>query len=351
MMEPLIALTRINRIESIHTGYICVADSLDKTILTMGDPNTKLYLRSSGKPFIAVALVNSGVLEEFNINLSELAILCSSHAGEDFHLETIRSILKKAGIDESCLDCGAAYPINQEMKDKLIRKGERPSPIHNCCSGKHTGLLLLCRYYGFPLEGYRELEHPLQQLILQTFAELLNCDKNDIAVGIDGCGLPTCHISLHQIAWLYSLLAKGFTDSGRYSKCFGLIQKAMIAYPQMLAGYQEFCTELGIASEGRVIGKVGSEGLYCLAIPGNKSGVCIKIADGNERGVYPVVIHLMKELGILSQSIVAKLDKWAYPPNKNHRGTVTGHAIPIFSPGKTENTTFIGQSLPLSHNT
>jgi L-asparaginase II len=345
-MKPLIALTRINRVESIHSGYICVADSLDKTILSMGDPNTKLYLRSSGKPFIAVALVNSGALETFNISLSELAILCSSHAGEDFHLDTIRCILKKAGIDEAFLDCGATYPINQDKKNLLIQKSERPKPIHNCCSGKHTGLLLLCRYYGFPLEGYRELEHPVQQLIHQIFAELLQCNKEDIALGIDGCGLPTCHLSLHQIAWLYSLLAKGYDDSGKYSKCFGRIQKAMITYPQMLSGYNEFCTELGLASEGRVIGKVGSEGLYCLAVPGKNFGVCIKIADGNERGVYPVAIHLLKELGVFGSSAMAKLDQWAYPPIKNHRGTVTGYTIPIFSPINAGNTISIGESLP-----
>lgn len=349
MMEPLIALIRMNRIESMHTGYICVADSPDKTILAMGDPNTKLYLRSSGKPFIAVALVNSGALEAFQISLSELAVICSSHAGEDYHLETIRSILKKADIDESLLDCGAAYPINQNMKDLLIQKGECPSPIHNCCSGKHAGLLLLCRYYGFPPENYREPEHPLQQLILQTFAELLECEKGDIPLGIDGCGLPTCHISLHQVAWLYSLLAKGLNDSGRYNKCFGLIQKAMTTYPQMLSGYNEFCTELGIASEGRIIGKVGSEGLYCLAVPEKKLGVCIKITDGNERGVYPVVIHLLKELGLLNPSTVEKLEQWAYPPIKNHRGTVTGHILPVFYPGTTGKTAKIGDMLPLSH--
>lgn len=348
-MEPLVALTRINRIESMHTGFICVADSLDKTILSIGDPNTMLYLRSSGKPFIAVALVNSGALEAFHISLPELAVICSSHAGEDYHLEAIRSILKKAGIDESCLDCGATYPTNQNMKDSLIQKGERPRPIHNCCSGKHAGLLLLCRYYGFPIENYQDPEHPLQQLILQIFAELLACNKSDIALGIDGCGLPTCHVSIHQAAWLYSLLAKGFDDSGRYNKCFGLIQKAMRTYPQMLSGYKEFCTDLGIASEGRIIGKVGSEGLYCLAVPEKKFGVCIKITDGNERGVYPVVIHLLKKLGALTPSAAGKLVQWAYPPIQNHRGTVTGYALPVFSTGKTGKTAMIGNILPFNH--
>lgn len=344
-MEPLVALTRINRVESIHEGFICVADSLDKAVWSIGDPNTKLYLRSSGKPFIIVALVNSGALEKFNISLPELSLMCSSHAGEDYHLEAIRSILKKADLSEQYLACGAANPLNEDAKNQLIQKEERPSPIHNCCSGKHAGLLLLCRYYNYPLEDYYELEHPAQQLILQTFAELLECEKNDITLGIDGCGLPTCHISLHQVAWLYSLLAKGYNCNNKYSKCFGLIQKAMTAYPQMLSGYNEFCTELGIYSEGSVIGKVGSEGLYCLAILKKKLGVCIKIADGYERAVYPTVIHLLERMGVLSQDAIEKLEQWAYPPIKNRKGTLTGYTLPVFDFTKEGNTIRIGDTL------
>ena len=136
-MEPLVALTRINRIESMHTGFICVADSLDKTILSIGDPNTRLYLRSSGKPFIAVALVNSGALEAFHISLPELAVICSSHAGEDYHLEAIRSILKKAGIDESCLDCGAH--ITNQNKKIPDPKGGTSAPHSQLLFGQARG--------------------------------------------------------------------------------------------------------------------------------------------------------------------------------------------------------------------
>lgn len=346
-MQPLVALTRIDKVESIHKGYICVANSLDKTILSVGDPNIKVYLRSSGKPFQAVPLVSSGALEKFNISLSELAIMCSSHSGEYYHLEAIRSILQKIGLNEQALQCGAAYPINQNMNHQLIKNDLRPSPLHNCCSGKHTGLLVLCKHYNFPVESYAALDHPVQRLIHETFAELLECDTKDIMLGIDGCGLPSCHITLHQIAWLYSLLAKGSKGKGKYSQCFGLIQKAMTIYPQMLEGYNEFSTELGIHSPGKVIGKVGSEGLYCIAVPEKQFGACIKIADGNERAVYPVVIHLLSALGVFDKSTIKKLEKWAYPPIQNHKGIVTGYTIPIFELNKEESNIHIGDRLPL----
>ncbi|MFZ5986956.1 MAG: asparaginase [Bacillota bacterium] len=335
-MQPLVVLTRSNRVESIHKGHMCVTASNKKIVYYIGDADADIYLRSSAKPIQAVAFVNSGAMEKFDINLKELAIICSSHSGEDFHREAVSSVLKKIGLSEDNLSCGVANPYNRDMINELIKKGERPSQLYNCCSGKHAGMLALCRYYDFPVEGYTETGHPVQQLILKTIAELLEVELGDLYTGIDGCCIPTFNITLHQASYLYSLLAHGSKGPTRFSECFGLIQKAMTTYPRMINGDKEFCTDLITHSEGRVIGKVGAEGIYCAAVPEKQLGICLKISDGNERGVYPVIIHVLRQLGILDDKAMDNLKLWAYPPVKNHKGKTVGYSVPVFDINKKE---------------
>lgn len=336
-MPPLVVLTRSNRIESMHQGHICVIDSQKNTLYSIGNSHTKIYLRSSAKPIQAVSLVNSGAMENFHITLQELAIICSSHSGEDFHRAAVSSILNKIGLNETNLSCGIANPYNQDMINDLIKKGERPSQLFNCCSGKHAGMLALCKYYNYPIQGYTEPEHPVQQLILKTTAELLECPSDNITIGIDGCGIPTFMITLHQAAYLYSLLAHGSNHTGKYQEAFGLIQKAMTANPRMINGDKEFCTDLITHSDGKVIGKVGAEGIYCVAVPEKQLGICIKISDGNERAVYPVTTHILSQMGVLNEQAMEKLKIWAYPPVKNHKGKVMGYTIPVFNINKKGN--------------
>jgi L-asparaginase II len=235
-MQPLVIITRTNHIESIHKGYLCVTDPQRNIVYSIGNPDTKVYLRSSAKPIQAVAFVSSGAMDEFNISLEELAIICSSHSGEDFHREAVSSILNKIGLSEKNLSCGVANPYNEDMINKLIKKGERPSQLYNCCSGKHAGMLALCRYNNFPVEGYTEPDHPVQQLILKTIADLLECDPGNITRGVDGCDIPTFMVTLHQASYLYSLLAQGINGKGKYRKALGLIQKAMTDFPRMING-------------------------------------------------------------------------------------------------------------------
>lgn len=329
-MQPLVVLTRSHVIESIHKGYISVVDSNGEELYSTDKKDIKVYMRSSGKPIQAVALASSGSLDTFGISEKELAIICSSHSGEDFHREAVDSILKKIGLSEKHLQCGVANPYNQDMMKDLIKKGERPSQLYNCCSGKHAGMLALCKYYGYPIENYTELEHPVQQLILQTIAKILSMKHDDISVGIDGCGVPTFALPISQVARLYAFLALGNNEIGLFSEAFGRIADAMKANPRMINGDKEFCTELITNTNGRVIGKVGAEGIYCIAVPEKQLGICIKISDGNERGVYPVATHLLKELGVLSDIAMEKLEKWIQPPLKNHKGKLIGHTIPVF---------------------
>lgn len=328
-MQALAVVTRSNRIECIHYGQLCITDS-DKNIkYRIGDPNTKVFIRSSAKPFIAVAFVESGAMERFGITLEELAVICASHSGQVFHRQAVDSILHKLGLDENSLLCGCTDPYNAEMANQLIRENKRPSPLFNCCSGKHSGMLALCKLYGYPIENYNDVNHPVQKLIFKTFTELIGCQAEDIILGVDSCTVPGYMISLHQHSYLYSLLASGYNTKSKYSNTLGLINKAMREYPRMVIGDGEFCTELMKGCGSKVIGKVGDDGVYCVSIPEKNMGICLKIADGNERAVYPVIIHILKQLGVLNKTEIENLKGWTYPAVNDYKGAVVGNILPV----------------------
>lgn len=330
-MPQLAVRTRSGRVESLHDGYICVTDSDNNVIYSIGDPNAGVFLRSSGKPIYAVAYVNSGLIERYNISLKELAIMCSSHQGQAFHRKIILSILKKIGLTEKDLDCGHKYPESQKVHDALVMLCKRPDPIFSNCSGKHAGFLALCRFYNYPVKNYTNPDHPVNQLIKKTMAGLLECDENEVITGKDGCTLPTYFLTMQQTAWLYARLAHGYEGNRKYKDCFGLIQSAMINYPRVIRGRGTFCTDLINYTDGRVIGKIGAEGIYCISIPEKRLGVSIKMSDGHPWSSFPVAVRVLEELEILDAATVKKLERWALPAVKDDKGNTVGYIHPTFS--------------------
>jgi len=330
-MPQLAVRTRSGRVESLHDGFICVTDSDNNIIYSIGDPDARIFLRSSGKPIYAVAYVNSGLIEKYNISLKELAIMCSSHEGQAFHRRIILSILKKIGLSEKDLDCGHKYPENQKVHDTLVMLCKRPDPIFSNCSGKHAAFLALCRFYNYPVINYTNPDHPVHNLIRKTMAELLECDENEVIAGKDGCSLPTYFLTLQQAAWLYARLGLGYEGKRKYKDCFGLIKKAMTEYPHVIRGNNTFCTDLINYSNGRVIGKIGAEGIYCMSIPEKRLGVCIKISDGHPWSSYPVAVKVLEELEVLDAATVRKLEKWSLPAVKDDKGNTLGYIHPTFS--------------------
>jgi L-asparaginase II len=329
-MKTLAVVTRSEQIECVHYGYVCVTDSENNIICHIGEPNTRIFTRSSAKPLIAVTLVHSGAMDQFGITTEELAVICSSHSGQAIHRTLIDSVLRKLGLQEASLQCGCAEPYNQEALNQLIRENKRPSPLFNCCAGKHAGMLALCKYFDYSPENYVNLNHPVQQLILGTIAELLGCTAADITVGADNCSVPGYMLSLRQHSYLYALLASGYRAKSKYKDSLGLINKAMRENPRLVSGDGEFDTELMNACGGKVIGKVGDDGVYCVSIPEKDMGICMKIADGSEKAVYPVAIGLLQQLGVLSQTESENLKTWAVPAVTDHKAAVVGNIRPVF---------------------
>ena len=335
-MEPLAAVTRNNYIESVHYGLVCIVDSTGKILYKLGDPNTKIYFRSSAKPIQVIPLIQSGAYKELGLSKKEIAIACASHSGQKIHQSTAGEILNKLDLLYTDLHCGTMLPYNEEEQKRLLAENVAPSVFHCSCSGKHAAMLALSKYRGLSIKDYENITHPIQQEILKTISEFTGEALNTITTGIDGCGLPIYLLPIYSIALSYARLVNYAQDTTHpYSDSCNLVFDAMNQYPEMVAGDFEFCTELMRVTNGKLIAKVGSEAVYCIGIKNNNLGICVKISDGNERAVYPIVIQLLRELRIIDENEFSRLKHWHKPILKNNLGDKIGEISTIFDLKKT----------------
>ena len=330
-MFPIAAATRSGYIESIHYGYICVSDASGKVLFSVGDPGTQIYFRSSAKPIQAVPLVHTGAAAAFGLTHREISLACASHSGQEVHQQTTLDILGKLKLGEENLHCGIMQPYNEEESKRLKAEGKQPNQLHCSCSGKHAGMLALTKFRGYKLENYDEKDHPVQQEILSAIAEFAGIDPDSIPLGVDGCGVPIYLLPMDKIALSYARMVDyAQQPEHKYHCACRTIVEAMIEYPEMVAGDYEFDTELMLCAKPKLIGKVGCEAVYCLGLMEKKLGVCIKIIDGNERAVYPVVIQLLRDLEVLNEVEYEKLKSWHKYAIKNNLSETIGEIVPVY---------------------
>ena len=331
MSEVLLNLTRGNIPESIHRGDIVVVDNNGKYLAVYGDAHKFTFMRSSAKPFQAMEVVLSGAYNKYQFTDAEISIMCASHYGEEFHVNTVKSILNKIGLDEKYLLCGNSTSLSSSYAFELASKNINPRPFFNDCSGKHSGMLSVCKYLNYSINDYLNINHPLQLKIKKNFAEYTEFDESKIVVGIDGCSAPVFALPLYNMALAYAKLSTIPSDmSDELVNASNVIRNAMINAPEMLAGTNGFCTELIKISNGKLIGKLGAEGVYCVGVVDKNIGFAVKIEDGNVRALDTVVTSVIEQLGLLGKADIDKLKKYVSWQIKNDVGTVIGEYKPVF---------------------
>jgi len=337
--EGLIEVWRGSIVESRHRGHLSVVSGEGETIAELGSPDTVTFLRSSGKPFQVIPTLASGAADRFGFSEQEIAIACGSHSGEPIHVETVKSMLGKAGLDEKALKCGTHEPFSDEVGRDLVRKSQLPGVLHNNCSGKHAAMLALALHLGAPTETYDLLSNIVQQSIFRVVSEFSDLHPEQIAIGTDGCGVPVFGMSVRAMALMYARLmmpTQNFeTTTRRASK---RVVDAMIHFPEMVGGSKDrLDTELIRVGNGRLISKIGAEGVYTVGVlPGKKwphgLGLALKIEDGNDRRARPpVVIEALRQLGVLNEEARGRLRPYASPSISNHRGDQVGEVRAAFT--------------------
>lgn len=347
--QPVFELTRGQIVESTHYGALAVVDSHGKLLTFYGNPGTVAFMRSSAKPFQALPFVERGGVEFFELTDKELTLACASHQGTDEHVRVAESILSKAGLDASYLQCGAHMPGDAQVYKRLIMNDEAPTPVRNNCSGKHSAMLAHAKMRDLPLDTYLDFDHPIQRDILASFAEMCLLPSNQVELGIDGCSAPNFAVPLYNSALAFARLCDPGELTGARATACRKITSAMTTHPEMISSMTEFDCRLMQVGRGNIICKRGAEGYQAIGLlPGTLGpdspgiGITMKIMDGDlgqrrldltsySRVRPAVTLEILKQLGALNEAQLSELAEFGpTKPVTNHRDVVVGESRPVF---------------------
>ena len=320
-MNPvLVEVTRGNRVESIHRGAIAVCDADGRIRLAVGDIGADAYPRSSLKPIQALPLIESGAAERYSLGNEEIALACASHSGEPQHTTRVAAWQAKIGCSVSDLACGAHRPMHEVTANEMVARGEKWTPVHNNCSGKHTGFMTVARMLGAPVAGYEQPGHAVQRLVERTFSEMSGV-PGPLPYGIDGCTVPNFAVPLRALALAMARIADPAQLAPRRADACRRIVSAMTAHPELVAGTGRACTRLMQQSPAIAV-KTGAEGVFVAILPALGLGVALKVEDGAGRAAETAIAALLIGLGALPDEAAAQ--SLAHAPVLDTRGRSVG---------------------------
>jgi L-asparaginase II len=309
-------------VDLTHQAHVAVVDISGKLLYSVGDPSRVSFIRSCAKPFQALVACESGAVDAYGLDETEIALLCGSHNGEPLHVNTARSILEKAGLDESFLQCGMHPSLNPAVAKT---QPQTLSPAYSNCSGKHAGMLIGVHYLEENLEGYLEVSHPVQQRILAVLADMTGVSASKILLATDGCGVPVHAMPLQAFAVAMARLGKPDDESPARAAFLARIGNAMCQEPFMVAGSDRLCTRLMEEAKGSIVAKLGADGYYAVSVPAKGLGITCKVEDGNVAIVEGLILHVLRQLELLTPEAFDALEAFHSPKRTNHRGDVVGH--------------------------
>jgi L-asparaginase II len=267
-VEPILVEVRRGGVVEARHRVHAVAVEDGAVVEEAGDPALVAFMRSSSKPLQAIPAARARP----DLDDRDLAIASASHLADDDQLAAVQGLLAKAPAQEHELECGA--------------EGHPPSRLKHNCSGKHAGMLALCRARGWRSEGYRLEGHRAQREMLAIHAEAAEVGEDEIPTAVDGCGVVTFALPLERMAYAFSRLA-ALTGGDR-------VAAGMRAHPDLIRGPKASDTVLMKSVPGW-IAKGGAEGLLCAA--GGGLGIALKAEDGNGRALGPAAATFLGRLG------------------------------------------------------
>lgn len=316
MSVELVHVLRNNVVESIHRfDVVCVKNK--EILFQYGNPYKETFWRSSAKPFQVIPFIESGGIEKYEIEEHELALMTSSHGGEQEHVEAVDQIFKKLGVSTDLLDCGSSAPMYSGEFKRMLRSDEPFTQRHNACSGKHASMIGYGLIRNIDLENYINENHVIQQIMLDIVSEHTELDKKQILIAIDGCGVPVFGLPLYNMALAYEKLSND-------DPLMKIISKAMTSHPFYVAGTKRLDTIIMEETKGRILAKLGAESVYCMTDLDKKLAIAIKTEDGGYRGLDALVSDLLHHHQLISCEEMHAMKSRLSLEIKNHRQEVVG---------------------------
>ncbi len=321
-----VVATRGGVVESQHRVHAAVVDAKDCLAAGAGDTRRFTHWRSCAKPFQVMPLLESGGFDDLQWGDDELALACASHGGEPEHVAIAERMLSAIGLEEGDLACGPHEPLSSRGAKLLREAGERPTRLHNNCSGKHAAMLACAHTAGWPMYGYERAGHDVQRCCLDAVAEWTGLAPEEIGQAVDGCGVVEFAMPLEHMARAYSRLARAASErSGVPSR----VLDAMRTRPFLVGGSDRFDSILIEETDGRVVAKIGAEGVHSVAILDQGVGAAIKVEDGAQRAQFPALVRLLQLIDALPETLPPRLDEFLKRQIRNTRGEAVGEIRPV----------------------
>ena len=323
--NPILAeAVRGNWVENRHRGAYVVVDADGRIIASAGDIERPIFPRSAIKSMQALPIFARQAEGKFHHTEEELALACASHHGEDVHVATANALLTRIGLSAADLECGAHAPTNAAAREALRAAGAEPSPLHNNCSGKHSGMLSVALAMGVPTAGYVGREHEVQKAVRAAVESVIGEALTEGKCGTDGCSIPTFAAPLRAFAYGFARMSTGKGLPDELAAAARRLFDAATTHPQLVAGTGHPDTLLMEAFKGRLMQKGGAEGVQCGAIRDKGWGYAIKCDDGNMAASHAMLASVLLKFADPDAEQRALIETLAHQPIKNVRGATVG---------------------------
>lgn len=318
-MSKLTSLvTRGKTLESLHEIKCFIGSLNGEVIFSTNNEKDIIYPRSSIKIFQGIPFSVSNAIQLYNLNKKQIALSCSSHCGESYHITELNDWLKKVNLKISDLKCGIHNPIHQQSSNKLYLSGKKPSQIYNNCAGKHLAMLTSCLVNNFSIKNYVDFDHPHQKNIRKVFSKFTEDKISKKNYGIDGCSAPQYAFTIEQLGKGLSNLLRSYNSNFEYSENIQIMINAILANPKFIGGSKNLDSNLIKISNRNIFCKGGAEGVFLFVHIKKKIFGILKVKDGNERALPSAMYTLLKKFGILTKQELNQFISWHKTNLYNH---------------------------------
>lgn len=323
--NPVLAqFVRGNWVENRHRGAFCVSDASGNIVLSAGDIEREIFPRSAIKAMQAIPMFETGAIERFHLGDEALGLACASHHGEPDHVRVARAMLAASGLTADDLECGAHPPSNAAARRALEAAGEKPSALHNNCSGKHAGMLSVAKALGIDTRGYVTRDHEVQKRVRRAVETIIGAPLTEDKCGVDGCSIPTWAAPLRVFATGFARMATGQGLPMEMAHATTRLFDAATSHPHLVAGTDTFDTDVMAAFGGRVMVKIGADGVYCGAVRDTGLGFALKCDDGSLPAVTVMIAAILQGITKPDAREREVLARYARKPMTNWCGIDVG---------------------------
>ena len=307
-------VTRGKTLESLHEIKCFIGSLNGEIIFSTNNEKDIIYPRSSIKIFQGIPFSASNAIKFYNLNKKQIALSCSSHCGENFHVKELNNWLNKVKLKLSDLKCGIHNPIHQKSSDNLFLSGRKPHQIYNNCAGKHLAMLTSCIVNNFPIKNYVDFNHPHQVSIREVFSKFTEDIIPRQHYGIDGCSAPQYAFTIKNLGKALSNLLNSYNGNFEYSENVQIMINAILVNPKFIGGSNNLDSNLIKISNRNIFCKGGAEGVFLFIHLKKRIFGILKVRDGNERALPSAMYTILKKFGILKKEELNHFISW----NKNN---------------------------------